>query len=122
MFASSSGMHVMIVESHRIVPCSTSRAAVAAVNDFAQEPISKRCFSVAHSPDPADVDAAEAALQQLIGDTRDAPVYIRADANATHQAVVTAREACDAATLQRLEGIANADATGHRPGLPRLGT
>lgn len=33
-----------------------------------------------------------AAIERLIGDTRDLPVVIRADAQATHQAVVTAMD------------------------------
>lgn len=33
-----------------------------------------------------------AAIERLIGEERNVPVYIRADANATHQAVVTAMD------------------------------
>ncbi|HEX7081925.1 MAG TPA: biopolymer transporter ExbD [Gammaproteobacteria bacterium] len=33
-----------------------------------------------------------AAIERLIGDARNMPVYIRADANATHQSVVTAMD------------------------------
>lgn len=33
-----------------------------------------------------------AAIERLIGEDRDLPVYIRADAEATHQAVVTAMD------------------------------
>jgi len=33
-----------------------------------------------------------AAIERLLGDKRNVPVYIRADANATHQAVVTAMD------------------------------